>query len=143
LPVALAGGVLTAAAGGGMLLLGSLAGFLAVLGIAARHGIVLIKNYQRLEQREGETFGPALVLRGAREQFGPMLTTVVTTAAAFLPLALFGEIAGLEIAHPMAVVFLGGLVTSTLLYLFVVPALYLSLGPSPEPEARGSKLNAA
>jgi Cu/Ag efflux pump CusA len=135
--------VLTAALGGGMLLLGSLAGFLAVLGIAAHHGIVLIKHYQHLEQREGETFGPELVLRGAREQFAPMLTTAVTTAVEFLPLVLFGDIAGLEIAHPMAVVVLGGLVTSTLLYLFVVPALYLSLGSSPEPDMRGRELNVA
>jgi Cu/Ag efflux pump CusA len=141
LPAALAGGVLAAALGGGMLLLGSLAGLLAVLGIAARHGIMLIKHYQQLE-REGETFGPGLVLRGAREQFAPILTTAVTTAAAFLPLVLFGDIAGLEIAHPMAVVVLGGLVTSTLLYLFVVPALYLSWWSSPEPEMRGRELNA-
>lgn len=72
-----------------------------------------------------------------------MLTTAIVTAVAFLPLVLFGEIAGLEIAHPMAVVVLGGLVTSTLLYLFVVPALYLSLGSSPEPETRGRKPNVA
>jgi Cu/Ag efflux pump CusA len=143
LPVALVGGVLAAALGGGMLLLGSLAGFLAVLGIAARQGIVLIKHYQHLEQQEGETFGPGLVSRGAGEQFAPILTTAVTTAVAFLPLVLLGDIAGLEIAHPMAVVVLGGLVTSTLLYLFVVPALYLSLGSSPEPEVRGREFHAA
>jgi Cu/Ag efflux pump CusA len=143
LPVALVGGVLAAALGGGMLLLGSLAGFLAVLGIAARQGIVLIKHYQHLERHEGETFGPGLVLRGTREQLAPILTTAVTTAAAFLPLVLFGDIAGLEIAHPMAIVVLGGLVTSTLLYLFVVPALYLSLGSSPEPEVRGREFHAA
>jgi Cu/Ag efflux pump CusA len=126
-----------------MLLLGSLAGFLAVLGIAARYGIVLIKHYQQLERREGETFGPGLVLRGAREQFAPILITTVTTAAAFLPLVLLGDIAGLEIAHPMAVVVLGGLVTSTLLYLFVVPPLYLSTGSSPEPQVRGREFHAA
>jgi CzcA family heavy metal efflux pump len=143
LPAAVSGGVLAAALGGGVLLLGSLAGFLAVLGIAARHGVVLIKHFQHLEQREGAGFGPELVLRGAQEQFAPILTTVVTTAAAFLPLVLFGDIAGLEVAHPMAVVVLGGLVTSTLLYLFVVPALYLSFGSSPEPEVRGRELNAA
>jgi CzcA family heavy metal efflux pump len=143
LPLALTGGVLAAALGGGMLLLGSLAGFLAVLGIAARHGIVLIKHYQHLEQQEGASFGPQLVLRGAQEQFAPILTTAATTAVAFLPLLLFGDIAGLEIAHPMAVVVLGGLVTSTLLYLFVVPALYLSFGSNPEPEVHGRELNAA
>jgi CzcA family heavy metal efflux pump len=141
LPTALAGGVLAAALSG-MLSLGSLAGFLAILGIAARQGIMLIKHCQQLERQEGETFGPGLVLRGAREQFAPILITAITTAAAFLPLVLFGDIAGLEIAHPMAVVVLGGLVTSTLLSLFVVPALYLSLGSSPEPEVRGRELNA-
>jgi Cu/Ag efflux pump CusA len=143
LPAALAGGVLAAALAGGTLLLGSLAGFLAVLGIAARQGIMLIKHCELLERHQGETFGPGLVLRGAREQFAPILTTAVTTAAAFLPLAVFGDIAGLEIAHPMAAVVLGGLVTSTLLYLFVIPALYLSWGSSPEPEVRGRELNAA
>jgi Cu/Ag efflux pump CusA len=143
LPAAVAGGVLAAALGGGALLLGSLAGFLAVLGIAARQGIMLIKHCQQLERHQGETFGPGLVLRGAREQFAPILTAAVTTAAALLPLALFGDIAGLEIAHPLAVAVLGGLLTSTLLFLFVVPALYLSLGPSPEPEVRGRELNAA
>jgi CzcA family heavy metal efflux pump len=143
LPAAMLGGVLAAALDGGMLLLGSLAGFLAVLGIAARHGIVLIKHYQHLEQQEGASFGPQLVLRGAQEQFAPILTTAATTAVAFLPLLLFGDIAGLEIAHPMAVVVLGGLVTSTLLYLFVVPALYLSFGSNPEPEVHGRELNAA
>jgi Cu/Ag efflux pump CusA len=143
LPAALAGGVLMAALGGGVLLLGSLAGFLALLGIAARQGIGLIRHCQHLEQREGEAFGPRLALRGAREQFAPILTTAVTTAAAFLPVALFGDSPGLEIARPMAVVVLGGLVTSTLIYLFVVPALYLSFGSSPEPEVRGRELNAA
>lgn len=143
LPAALVGGVLAAALGGGMLLLGSLAGFLAVLGIAARQGVVLIKHYQHLEQREGEAFGPGLVLRGTREQFAPILTTAATTAVAFLPLVGFGAIAGLEIAQPMAVVVLGGLVTSTLLYLFIVPALYLSLGSSPEPDVRGREFHAA
>jgi CzcA family heavy metal efflux pump len=143
LPMALTGGVLAVALGGGMLSLGSLSGFLAVLGIAARQGIGLIRHCQHLDQQKDETFGPGLVLRGAREQFAPILTTAITTAVAFLPLALFGDIAGLEIAHPMAIVVLGGLVTSTLLYLFVVPVLYLSFGSSPRPEVHARELNAA
>jgi CzcA family heavy metal efflux pump len=143
LPVALVGGVLAAALGGGMLQLGSLAGFLAILGIAARQSVVLIRHYQDLEHRQNESFGPELVARGSGEQFAPILATAITTAVALLPLVLFGDSAGLEIAHPMAVVILGGLVTSTLLTLFIMPALYFSLGPSPEPEMRGRELHAA
>jgi Cu/Ag efflux pump CusA len=87
LPVALAGGVLAATLGGGILSMGGLVGFLAVFAIAARTGIVLIRHYQHLEQHEGEVFGPGLVLRGARERFAAILTTAVATAVAFLPLA--------------------------------------------------------
>jgi CzcA family heavy metal efflux pump len=134
LPAALAGGVLAAFAGGGVLSLGSLVGFLAVLGIAARQSILLIRHYQHLEQHEGETFGPGLVLRGTRERLRPILTTAAATAVALLPLVYFGGIPGLEIEHPMAVVMLGGLVTATLVNLFVVPALYVVFGSSPELE---------
>lgn len=128
LPIALVGGVLAALLGGGVISLGSLVGFLTVLGIVARNGIMLISHYQHLEQFEGEPFGPALVLRGARERLVPILMTVMTTGLALIPLIVAGEIPGQEIEHPMAVVILGGLVTSTLLNLFVVPALYLRFG---------------
>ncbi|HYY87565.1 MAG TPA: efflux RND transporter permease subunit, partial [Chloroflexota bacterium] len=130
LPAALVGGVLAVLAGGGILSLGSLVGFLAVLGIAARQGIVLINHYQHLEQHEGETFGPGLVLRGTRERLRPILTTAAATALALLPLLYFGGIPGLEIEHPMAVVILGGLITATLVNLLMVPALYLVFGSS-------------
>jgi CzcA family heavy metal efflux pump len=128
LPIALVGGVLAAHLGGGVISLGSLVGFLTVLGIVARNGIMLISHYQHLERHEGEPFGPGLVLRGARERLVPILMTVFTTGLALIPLVLSGEIPGQEIEHPMAVVILGGLVTSTLLNLFVVPALYLRFG---------------
>ena len=128
LPVALVGGVLAAYLGGGVISLGSLVGFLTVLGIVARNGIMLISHYQHLERHEGEPFGPGLVLRGARERLVPILMTVFTTGLALIPLVLSGDIPGQEIEHPMAVVILGGLVTSTLLNLFVVPALYLRFG---------------
>ncbi len=131
LPAALVGGVIAGwIAGGGIASLASLAGLLAVFGIAARNGILLLNHYQHLEQREGELFGPELVLRGARERFAPILVTATTTALALLPFVVLGDIAGLEIVHPMAVVILGGLVTSTLLNLFVVPAMYLRFGSS-------------
>ena len=128
LPSALVGGVLAAYLTGGVISLGSLVGFLTVLGIAARNGILLINHYQHLEEHEGEPFGPELVLRGARERLAPILMTAITTGLALVPLVVAGSIPGHEIEHPMAIVILGGLVTSTLLNLFVVPSLYLRFG---------------
>ncbi len=131
LPSALVGGVLAAYAGDGVISLGSLVGFLTVLGISARNGILMIDHFKHLEEYEGETFGPALVLRGARERLAPILMTATTTGLALVPLVIAGSIPGNEIEHPLAVVVLGGLVTSTLLNLFVVPSLYLRFGGSP------------
>jgi CzcA family heavy metal efflux pump len=128
LPSALVGGVLAAYLGDGVISLGSLVGFLTILGIAARNGIMLISHYQHLEREEGQQFGPELILRGARERLAPILMTALATGLALVPLVLAGSIPGHEIEHPMAVVILGGLVTSTLLNLFVVPSLYLRFG---------------
>jgi Cu/Ag efflux pump CusA len=128
LPSALVGGVIAAYATGGVISLGSLVGFLTVLGIAARNGILLISHYQHLEREEGETFGPALVLRGSKDRLSPILMTTLATGLALVPLVVLGDIPGHEIEHPMAIVILGGLATSTLLNLFVVPALYLRFG---------------
>jgi Cu/Ag efflux pump CusA len=125
LPMALVGGVLAAWAGGGILSIGSLVGFFTVFGIAARNSILLINHCQHLEEVEGETFGLDLVLRGARERLAPILMTTLATGLALVPLVVLGQRPGHEIEHPLAVVILGGLVTSTLLSLFVVPSLYL------------------
>ena len=130
LPIALVGGVLAAYLGGGVLSLGSLVGFLTVLGIVARNGIMLISHYQHLERFEGEPFGPGLVIRGARERVVPIMMTVFTTGLVLIPLVVAGQIPGNEIEHPMAIVILGGLITATLLNLFVVPVLYLAFGKS-------------
>ncbi len=128
LPMALVGGVLAAWLGGGIISLGSLVGFFTVMGIAARNGILMINHFQHLERYEGETFGPALVLRGAQERLSPILMTALATGLAVVPLVITGAIPGHEIEHPLAVVILGGLFTSTLLNLFVVPSLYLRFG---------------
>ena len=128
LPSALVGGVVAAYIGGGVLSLGSLVGFLTVFGIGARNGIMLISHFQHLEDEEGEAFGPGLVLRGAKERLSPILMTALATALAIVPLVYAGSIPGNEIEHPMAVVILGGIVTSTLLNLFIVPSLYLRFG---------------
>jgi Cu/Ag efflux pump CusA len=125
LPMALAGGVLAAYAGGGVISIGSLLGFFTVFGIAARNGILLINHCQHLQRIEEEPFGPMLVLRGARERLAPILMTSLATGLAVVPLVVLGDRPGHEIEYPLAVVILGGLVTSTLLNLFVVPSLYL------------------
>jgi CzcA family heavy metal efflux pump len=143
LPMALVGGVLAVWLGDGVLSLGSLVGFLTVFGIAARNGILMISHFQHLEREEAEPFGPALVLRGAKERLAPIMMTACATALALVPLAVAGSIPGHEIEHPMAIVILGGLVTSTLLNLFLLPSLYLRFGagraPSPtEGSCRGS-----
>jgi Cu/Ag efflux pump CusA len=95
---------------------------------------VMTTHLQHLEQFEGETFGPELVLRGARERLAPILMTALATGLALLPLVIGGNKAGNEIVRPMAVVILGGLVTATLLNLFIIPILYLRFGYSPAPE---------
>jgi len=125
LPMALVGGVLAAWLAGGILSLGSLVGFFTVFGIAARNGILLINHYQHLEQEEGMEFGLPLVVRGAKERLAPILMTTLATGLALVPLVVLGSRPGHEIEHPLAVVILGGLVTSTLLSLFVVPSIYL------------------
>ncbi|HEV8265297.1 MAG TPA: efflux RND transporter permease subunit [Gemmatimonadales bacterium] len=132
LPVALAGGVVAALLDGGTISLGTLIGFLGVLALAVRHGIILIRHYQHLEEQEREPFGPALVLRGTREMFASIVITAVTTAAVMVPLIVFGRVAGLEIVHPIAVVILGGLVTATVFNLHIVPALYARFGAKRE-----------
>jgi CzcA family heavy metal efflux pump len=128
LPMALVGGLIGAWLGGGIISLGSLVGFFTVLGIVARNGIMLITHCQHLEREEGEPFGPALVVRGAKERLSPILMTALATALALVPLVVAGDLPGHEIEYPMAVVILGGLVTATLLNLFIVPSLYLRFG---------------
>lgn len=134
LPFALVGGVFAALLAGGSLSLGSLVGFVTVLGIAARNGIMLVSHYRHLEQVEGEPFGPALILRGSEERLAPILMTVLSTGLALLPLVVGGNRPGYEIEYPMAVVILGGLVTSTLLNLFLLPPIYAAFGRAPRPE---------
>jgi Cu/Ag efflux pump CusA len=133
LPTALVGGVLAVWLADGVLSLGSLVGFLTVFGIAARNGILMVSHFQHLEREEGQVLGPELVLRGAGERLAPILMTASATALALVPLVVAGSIPGHEIEHPMAVVILGGLVTSTLLNLFVLPSLYLKFARPAKP----------
>ncbi len=129
LPVALVGGLLTAFLfSSARISLGSLVGFFTVLGIVARNGIMMISHYHHLESQEGMEFGPALVIRGAQERLAPILMTGLATGLALIPLALRGNIPGQEIEFPLAIVILGGLLSSALLNLFILPVLYLRFG---------------
>ncbi len=128
LPFALIGGVAATLLTGGILSLGSLIGFVTVLGIAARNGIMLVSHYRHLETEEGQEFNRELVLRGSEERLAPILMTALATGLALLPIVLGGNKPGHEIEHPLAVVILGGLFTSTMLNLFLMPALYLKFG---------------
>ena len=128
IPFALVGGVLAVFLTGGLLSLGSLVGFVTLFGITTRNAIMLISHYDHLVRVEGETWGPAAALRGAAERLGPILMTALVTGLGLLPLALGSGAPGREIEGPLATVILGGLVTSTALSLFVLPALALRFG---------------
>jgi len=130
LPFALIGCVLSAFVTGGVLSLGSLIGFVTVLGIAARNSIMLFSHYRHLQQHENQKFGFDLILRGAKERLSPILMTTLTTALALLPIVIGGNRPGQEIEHPMALVILGGLITSALLNLLVMPVIYYKFGKS-------------
>jgi len=137
------GSILAMVLTGGTVFLGSLAGLFAVLGLAVRHGILLVNRFQHLERSEGESFGPGLVLRGMREGLWPLVTSTTAIVAAFLPVVVLGDVAGLEIIRPMAVVVLGGVISSAIINLFVVPALYLTAAArQPEVQAYGREQHA-
>lgn len=132
LPMALAGGVLSVYLGGSSLSLGSLVGFLTVFGITLRNSMILFNRYHQLEMNDGKALEPELILRGSLERFAPILMTACTMIFALIPALIMGDVPGLEMIRPMATVTLGGLVTSTLLNLFVLPALYWRYGASRE-----------
>jgi Cu/Ag efflux pump CusA len=139
LPVALVGGVLAALIAGADISLGSVAGFVAVVGLTTRFSVVLIRRYQQL-QREGQAFGADLVTRGTRERIVAILMSALGSAAAFIPFAVSAGSAGFEIVGPMSVVILGGLVTSTLVNLVVIPAAYLRFGFVAKPDTSAEEL---
>jgi Cu/Ag efflux pump CusA len=135
LPTALIGAALGAIVSGGALSIGVIAGLIGVLTIAARGAVIMVDRYQDIERARAGSIEPELVLEGARERLGPVLVTAIATALAMAPFLVLGGLPGLEIVRPMAIVILAGLPTSLLFTLFVVPAVYLQSGPSPEPDA--------
>lgn len=134
LPLALIGGVLGVFVSGGVLSVASLIGFITVFGIATRNGIMLVSHIRHLEEHEGVTDLREAVFRGAMERLAPILMTALAAGLALIPLALGGHKPGSEIQTPMAIVILFGLLTSMLLNMVVVPALYLRFGRPVEVE---------
>jgi Cu/Ag efflux pump CusA len=122
LPLALTGGVFALLLTSGELNVAALVGFVTLFGIAVRNGILLVSHYQQL-LAEGTGFNDAIV-RGSMERLNPILMTALTAGLALIPLALGGGEPGKEIQTPMAIVILGGLLTSTFLNMVVVPALF-------------------
>jgi CzcA family heavy metal efflux pump len=129
IPFALVGGVVAIYLSGGVLDVGALIGFVTLFGITMRNGMMMVSHWQHLREVEGMEWGPELVFRGARERLAPVLMTALVTGLGLLPVALGTGEAGREIEGPMALVILGGLVTSTGLNLLVLPVLYRRVGP--------------
>jgi Cu/Ag efflux pump CusA len=100
-----------------------------------RQAVLLVHRYRELRGQEGLEFGPEVIRRGTREHATTAITSAVVTAAVVLPLAIFGSRAGHEVLGPLAIVILGGLVTTTLYTLSVVPALYARFGAGAMPDA--------
>lgn len=128
LPFAFVGGVLAVLASGGLLSLGSMVGFVTLFGITLRNSILMIAHYEHLVDAEGMAWGPATAIRGAADRLAPILMTSLVTALGVLPLAIGMNEPGREMEGPMAVVILGGLLTSMALNLLVLPTLALRFG---------------
>jgi CzcA family heavy metal efflux pump len=128
LPFSLVGGVLAVFATGGLLTVGGMVGFVTLFGITMRNSMMMISHFEHLVKHEGMTWGVSAALRGASERLVPILMTAIVTALGLLPLAIGSGEPGREIEGPMAAVILGGLITSTVLTLLVLPTLALRYG---------------
>jgi Cu/Ag efflux pump CusA len=134
IPVGLVGGAVAALIAGGEVTIGSYVGFLAVLGLGVRNAVSLVGQLQQIEGSQDERMGAELASRASGERFLPVLITGLAVALAMVPIIVAGSIPGLEVVQPMAVVILGGVISTTLLYLFLLPAVYLRFWSEPSAE---------
>lgn len=125
LPLALIGGVMAVAFTSGVMSIPAIIGFITLFGIATRNGILLVSRYQALKKEGVGLY--RRIIRGSADRLNPILMTALTAALALIPLAVNGDLPGNEIQSPMAIVILGGLLTSTLLNVFVIPVVYFRL----------------
>ena len=131
IPLALIGSVVALIIAGQPLSVASMIGFITLVGVAARNGILKISHYINLALFEGEKFGPDLVIRGSLERLSPVLMTALAAGLALVPLLSGADEPGREILHPVAVTIFGGLVSSTLLDTLLTPVLFLKFGRAP------------
>jgi CzcA family heavy metal efflux pump len=131
IPLALIGSVFALWVAGQPLSVATMIGFITLAGISARNGILKVSHYINLVLREGETFGPKMIIRGSLERLTPVLMTALSAGFALLPLMIGADAPGKEILHPVAIVIFGGLITSTLLDTILTPVLFLKYGAKP------------
>ncbi|QQS33540.1 MAG: efflux RND transporter permease subunit [Acidobacteriota bacterium] len=128
IPLALIGAVWALHLSGGVFSIATMVGFISLVGITSRNGIMMISHYLHLMREEGEEFTEKMIIRGSLERLVPVLMTALTAGLSLIPFILAADAPGKEILHPLAVVVLGGILTSTLLDQLVTPAVFYKFG---------------
>ena len=128
IPLALIGAVIALLLSGGVFSIATLVGFISLVGITSRNGIMMISHYLHLMREEGEDFTEEMIIRGSLERLVPVMMTALTAGLSLVPFVLAADAPGKEILHPLAVVVIGGILTSTLLDQLVTPAVFYKFG---------------